>query len=287
MTDTQERSVDRARTPLLSLITAEALDRDYLTAAARKDADPEAGSAPHRATRIGVLVVLALFAMLVTVAAVQTSQEADTATASRASLIERIEVRRGVVRGLQADVADLRAANATADRNVRSLGTQLADRQTSNAELRALTGFERVVGDGIRVTIDNAPYADENSLVRDSDLALLVDGLWNAGAEAIAINGQRLTALSAIRTSGDAIEVNGTGVAPPYTVLAIGDQRTLAANFIETGSGLRFDAIADQFGYTYDIDNDDDLRLPAARSSLLKLRSATVPASDEEKGKSP
>ncbi|MFD0807514.1 DUF881 domain-containing protein [Nocardioides caeni] len=281
-----ERGLDRSRTPLLSLITAEALDRDYLVAAARKAAATEEEQ-PAAGSRIGVVLVLALFATLVTVAAVQTSAEADANDASRAGLIERIEGRRATVRALEDDAAQLRTSNATADRNVRSLGTRLADQQARNAELRALTGFERVVGDGVRVTVDNPPYADEDSLVRDADLALLVDGLWNAGAEAIAINGQRLTVLSAIRTSGDAIEVNGTGVAPPYTILAIGDQRTLAANFVESDSGLRFDAIASQYGFDYEMDNDDELRLPAARASLLNLRSATVLTSDPERGEAP
>lgn len=281
MTDT----LDRTRTPLLSLITAEAVDRDYQAAAARRAVT---GEAEHTGgSRVGVMVVVALFATLVTVAAVQTSQEADTSDASRAGLIERIEVRRGVVRGLQQEAADLQEANVTAERTLRAVGTRLSDQLARNTDLRALTGFERVVGDGVRVSVDNASYADATSRIRDSDLALLVDGLWAAGAEAIAINGQRLTALTAIRTSGDAIEVNGTGVAPPYTVLAIGNRRTLAANFIETGAGLQFLAIANQYGFVYGMDNGDDLRLPAARGSLLRLRSATVPDTDEEKGKTP
>ena len=44
--------------------------------------------------------------------------------------------------------------------------------------------------------------SDPNDEVRDEDLATLVDGLWQAGAEAIAINGIRLTALSGIRNTG-------------------------------------------------------------------------------------
>ena len=48
------------------------------------------------------------------------------------------------------------------------------------------------------------------------DLATLVDGLWQAGAEAIAINGRRLTALSAIVNSGIAVRVNRSELNPPY-----------------------------------------------------------------------
>ena len=42
----------------------------------------------------------------------------------------------------------------------------------------------------------------------DRDLQVIVNGLWAAGAEAIAVNGQRLTACSAIRSAGEAILVD-------------------------------------------------------------------------------
>ena len=59
--------------------------------------------------------------------------------------------------------------------------------------------------------------------VRDRDMQRVVNGLWESGAEAISVNGQRLTALSAIRAAGDAILVDNKPLVPPYTVLAVGD----------------------------------------------------------------
>lgn len=265
-------AVDRTRTPLLALITEEALDRDYLVAASRRGA-ADAGGPRSRAA---VVVVVAAFAMLVTVAAVQTSRNDDAADASRASLIERIEVRRTLVNDLQGDIVELRKANTDAEKALRSLGSRFTDRQARASELGALTGFEAVTGDGIRAVLDNAAFANENSAVRDSDLALLANALWSAGAEAITINGQRLSAAGAIRTSGDAIEVNGIGVAPPYTIKAIGDQRNLAANLLDSQSGLQFLALRDQYGFVFDIANEDDLRLSAAPGSLRILRSAEI-----------
>lgn len=277
MTDT----LDRARTPLLTLITQESMDSDYQVVASRGGPNrPPAG----RGLRVAVVAVVAAFALLVTVAAAQTSRNEAENDASRAGLIERIEARRGVVRGLQADIAQLRAENTAAEEQVRLLGAELGDTRARATNLAALTGFGRVTGDGVRVSIDNAPTAGEREKVRDSDLALLVNGLWEAGAEAISVNGQRLTAVTAIRNSGRAVEVNSIGIAPPYTVLAIGDQRTLAANFVETGSGLQFLAIAQQFGFAQDIDNADDLRLPAASQSLTGLRHASVEVDPKREG---
>ncbi|KRB73832.1 hypothetical protein ASE01_17600 [Nocardioides sp. Root190] len=276
MTDTE----DRARTPLLTLITLEAVDKDYQVAASRRSPDHHAGPG----LRLAVVGVVAAFAVLVTVAAVQTSQNADVNDASRSSLIERIESRRDRVNSLQKEIAGLRSDNQDAEDRLRSLGTQYADAQTRRASLAALTGFDRVRGDGVRVRMDNPPYADENSSIRDADLALLANALWGAGAEAIAINGQRLTAASGIRNSGLAIEVHGIGIAPPYTVTAIGDQRNLSANFVDSEAGLQLIGLTEQYGYSYDMENVDDLRLPAAPASLRALRSATYEPKPRIKG---
>ena len=85
--------------------------------------------------------------------------------------------------------------------------------------------------------VDDNPIGDDVQLVADSDLAKLVDGLWEAGAEAIAINDQRLNPLGAIRNIGKAIHVNTVPLSPPYVVRAIGDMRTLQAELLNTSHG--------------------------------------------------
>ncbi|WGX94324.1 DUF881 domain-containing protein [Nocardioides sp. L-11A] len=265
-------TLDRARTPLLTLITQEAVDRDYQVAAARASTAGERG--PRRGYHVAVVLVVGLFAMLVTVAAVQTSQNADVDDASRASLIERVESRRATVRRFQVELAGLRSSNAAAEDTLRSLGRRYADIQASRSRLGALTGFEPVTGPGVKVTVDNPSYAGANEKLRDSDLAMLVDGLWDAGAEAIAVNGQRLNARGGITNVGEAIEVNGVGVAPPLTVLAIGDPRTLRSYFVESQAGQRFLGLTHQYGFEQRMEDVDDLHLPAAPGGLRQLRSA-------------
>ena len=65
----------------------------------------------------------------------------------------------------------------------------------------------------------------------DIDLQILVNGLWESGAEAISINGHRLSNLTAIRGAGDAITVDYRSLTRPYQIEAIGDPRTLPASF--------------------------------------------------------
>ena len=54
-----------------------------------------------------------------------------------------------------------------------------------------------VHGPGLRITVSDNPDGSSDGRVRATDLRLLVNGLWQAGAEAIAINGRRLTGISA------------------------------------------------------------------------------------------
>ncbi len=274
--------LDRSRTPLLALITQEALDRDYQVAASRRTTDHVQ---PHaRGYRIAVLAVVGVFAMLVTVAAVQTSQNSDVDVASRTSLLERIDARRTNTARLQVALAKLRTANAAAEEALRSLGSRYADRRATQARLGAISGFEPVTGAGVRIQLDNPGLAGATDQIRDSDLALLVDGLWAAGAEAVAINGQRVNAHGGITMVGEAIEVNGVGVAAPYTVLAIGDPATLAANFVESQSGLRFRALVERYGFSQKMTNSKELHLPAAPAHLQRLRFAKQKAQPKSKG---
>jgi len=276
MTDGAPDPSARMRTPLLALITAEALERDYQMVAQRRI---RSGDRPHgrdRTTgRIGVVVVVAAFGALVTLAAVQTSRNADIDSAGRTALIDRIENGRERLQDLQGQIADQREENASAGEDLLDLGDRVNRAEGNADELGAVTGFTAVTGEGIRIELDNATYADpDTEVIRDSDLALLVNGLWTAGAEAIAINGQRITPRTAIRNSGTPIEVNSTGIAPPYVVLAVGDMDTLAANLAESSSGAGFDVLAGDYGWAYDVDNVEEQRLPAAPARLRQLRSA-------------
>ncbi len=99
----------------------------------------------------------------------------------------------------------------------------------------------------------------------------LVNGLWEAGAEAISINGQRLTTLSTIRQAGDAITTNSRSLSRPYVVSAVGNQDTLPARFAETSSGQAWLDLQRELGLKLTITPVDSLRLPG-RGGLAALR---------------
>ena len=97
---------------------------------------------------------------------------------------------------------------------------------------RKAAGTTELKGKGIIVTIDDSKNqtlgAANNSLViHDEDLLLFVNELNSAGAEAVSINGQRITARSSIKCAGSIINVNGVRVAAPFEIKAIGDPQVL------------------------------------------------------------
>ena len=266
---------DHVTTPLLTLITQQSLDVDYQHVADRKAA---MGESAGPAVRRGSGVVLVLFGLLIVVAAVQTSRNLSTAEQSRAALINQINTKKDVVAAQEQRVSDLRGQVETSERRLDSLDNTAQAVNSELLRLQVRTGFTPVHGEGVRIVVDDGPGGDTGR-VRDEDLAMLADGLWSAGAEAIAINGQRLSALSPIRTSGAAINVNDRPISAPYTVLAIGDTSTLQSRFAETTHGLAFYSLVSTLGFEFDMQNIDDLSLPGSRMPLLRW--AEIPATEE------
>lgn len=269
---------DRARSPLLMRITQESLDEDYRHVADRRPADGAAATSSHRPHWVAAAVVGA-FGLLATVAAVQTSEAAGVDSANRSSLLRQIDERRDQAADLQRSIVRLREQNV--DLQERHDDTAESEQGALNRvdRLAAQTGFAPVSGPGVVITVDDAPNGEP---VRDSDLRLLVNGLWEAGAEAISINGKRLTVRSAIFNSGAAINLNSAPpLSPPYVVSAIGDNKTLEADLIDTSTGLAFNNVADALGFPVTRETVDDLTLPAATQRQLHLRSA-IPGTAKE-----
>ncbi len=265
---------DRVTLPLLALVTREAVDEDYVHAARRRAARGVEPSASHRTPLRGAAVTTVLFGLLIAMAAVQTARNADVREASRDTLINRIDEREQEVTALRDRIGSLRRQNADLQSTSSRVRGQLADATVQLRRLQISTGYVAVHGPGMQVSVADNPDGSSDGRVRASDLRLLVNGLWRAGAEAIAINGRRLTALSAIVNSSISVVVNRSPLTPPYVVSAIGDD-TLRSGLQATTTGVQFQALADQFGFVVDVvdrHNEDELVLPAAPYTLLQLR---------------
>lgn len=268
MAEAPERTLpDHVTTPLLSLITQQALEEDYRSVAERR-ARGAATSEPPR-SRGAAAAVIAVFGILISVAAVQNSRNAEVEDAGRATLIARIGEARSGLEDRQARLADLTAENQGLADSLTNLASTRAQTETALRRLQLATGYIPATGEGVRILVNDNPTGDSVQRVTDADLAILVNGLWEAGAEAIAINNQRLNPLGSIRNSSSAIHVNTLPLTPPYVVRALGDTRTLQANLLNTTHGAQFFSLADQLGFVVSVDDVSVLELPAARERPL------------------
>jgi uncharacterized protein YlxW (UPF0749 family) len=253
---------------LLDYITSTSLDEDYAHVSRRR---AESGEATKGRPGRAALVILLVFGLLVATAAVETSRTAAQSASSRSSLIEQANAHKATlasrlsqIRALRRQVNTLQARDLAASRQGRVLDQQLST-------IGVLSGARPARGPGIQVTVDDAPGATSfKQKVQAPDLQKLVNGLWQVGAEAISINGQRLTSLSSIRDAGSAITVNYVSLRPPYTVSAIGNPKTIGARLLDTAGGQALLTLQSTFGLQFDVNTKDSMLLPAANRVTLR-----------------
>lgn len=139
------------------------------------------------------------------------------------------------------------------------------------------SGAVPVTGPGLRIVLADAPGSDEDpdTRVQDVDLQILVNGLWAGGAEAVAVNGQRLTSLTAIRSAGSAILVDLVPLIGPYAVEAIGDAAELQTSLARSAAGQHLATLRNTFGITAQVSSQRKLELPG--SGTTTLQHADVP----------
>ncbi|MCQ4212213.1 MULTISPECIES: DUF881 domain-containing protein [Streptomyces] len=276
---------------LLTNVMDHSLDDGYAEAAARKQAQGQSGLPKTLRAKLGLAAGLVLAALVVTVGAAEARIAAPVVAKEREELIDRID-------------QETESADKLEDR-VDSLRTDVGDMQREALKKHGgdqgelvglLSGAVAVHGPGVRLVVDDAKSAQtsggggpresagfsDTGRVRDRDMQRVVNGLWQSGAEAVSINGQRLTALSAIRAAGDAILVDNKPLVPPYTVLAVGDGQRLSTRFQNSPDGMYLHALQENFGIRTSISAQDDIKVPAAPSVIVR----TAQPRAEQKGTS-
>ncbi|MFI5980879.1 DUF881 domain-containing protein [Streptomyces sp. NPDC051555] len=278
---------------LLTHVMDHSLDEGYAEAAARREAEGTSGLPRNLKAKLALAAGLVLAAMVVTLGAAQARIAAPVLAKEREELISRVERADDHADGLEKDIERLRDDVAGRQR------AALKQHGGDQGELLALlSGATEVRGPGIKLTVDDAKGAStgngngpresagfsDTGRLRDRDMQRIVNGLWQAGAEAVAINGQRLTALSAIRAAGDAILVDNKPLVPPYEILAVGDKKRLNTEFQDSVDGQYLHVLQESYGIRYTLSAENEVRLPAASS--LTVRTATATAEDPKKGAS-
>lgn len=143
-------------------------------------------------------------------------------------------------------------------------------------------GLLPMSGQGVTVTMDDSnrpatPGENPNNLIiHDEDVLRVINELRAAGAEAVAINGQRVTSRTEIRCVGPVVTINGVRTAPPLQIVAIGNPAEMEQALMMKGGvaeAVRF------WGIQLSVKKESAVNVPAYKSSLL-LQYAT-PAKQE------
>jgi uncharacterized protein YlxW (UPF0749 family) len=271
---------DQVTMGLLAYLTAHAVDEDYAEVAARRPHGAAVRS--RRPIGAGGAVALAVVAVLAVTAAVQTSRDSGTQERERQALIGQVKERKASVEADRRTIAELQTETDRLESDWLSNNSDAGGLFAQRNLLALRGGTSAVRGPGVEIVVDDAVDAeDDRNTVLYSDLQQLVNGLWRAGAEAISINGERLTALSAIRNAGDAITVNFRKLSRPYRILAIGNRETLPSLFADSTSGQTWLDVQRQVGLRFTMRKQSLLRLPAA--DVPVLRYAAPPETLQEK----
>jgi uncharacterized protein YlxW (UPF0749 family) len=208
-----------------------------------------------------------------------TSQERTPLVATALDLQKQQDGLKEQVLGLRAAIGDLEAAGQGGTTVTKDLNAQLQ-------AARMAAGLVALTGPGLVIQLSDSsatvPQGDEASdyLVSGQDVRTVVDELWLAGAEGIAVNGERVTVATAIVDIGGSVLVNSAYLAPPYQVSAIGapdilDRLTASPGFVDF---IRGRSEAYGIGVDYATPPSVDLPAYAGAVNLRYGRPVTSPA---------
>lgn len=260
---------------LLREVTERPLDPGYAQMAQRR---AEAGQAASRRAVPSVLVLLLVAALLgaaTTVAVRELRAPQPVVAKGRSVLMEQIQDRSAEVEELSRRAAVL---SAEVD-GLQSDGLLPSALLEINELDRWVNGAVPVRGPGMVVKLTDGSGgglvepgdAPAESRVRDADVQFVVNELWAAGAEAVAVNDERLTSLSAIRNAGDAILVDLQPLnGPTYTIEAVGDAEAMQVEFARS-AGLGFlQLLSAEYDIKNEVTTSEGMYLPGAGTSTLR-----------------
>lgn len=257
---------------LLVELVLDPRDPGYEAAAQRR------GGVPSRRwyDRPAVVVGCVIAGFLLAVAYVHTNRGAPDAAKVHGSLVDRVRAAE------QHNGQRAHSVSRLSSQLDRVRSTALSDAQAQRlAREQQLGGQLAVSGPGLQVTLAEPPAASPSAgpggavtspgnILTDRDVRSVVNQLWSDGAEAIAVNGVRLTPTAAIRVAGNTVLVDFVQITSPYTIDAIGSADGLATGFAASSVASRYQTLAGADGIGFSFDEQDDLQLPASPATSLR-----------------
>ncbi|MCD7052884.1 DUF881 domain-containing protein [Rhodococcus sp. BH2-1] len=239
--------------------------------------EPQRTRPPFGFWSIAVLVVCLVAGLLIaTTREVSHGNEIRAADSTRLSDLVRqaqTEVDRAARTRdeLAAQVEELQETAAGTD-------TRVAEVLTESRALADAAGLTELSGRGVVVTLTDAPRdadgkypagaSPDDLVVHQQDVQSVLNALWAGGAEAVAMQDQRIVNTSAPRCIGNTLLLHGRTYSPPYVVTAIGDPARLAATLAYEPGIKMFKQYAVRYGLGYTQQQSDALTVPAYTGQL-------------------
>ena len=138
-------------------------------------------------------------------------------------------------------------------------------------KINFMAGTTALKGPGVVLTIEDSKKeisSSENTnlyIIHDEDVLKVINELRAAGAEAIAINDQRLTANSEIRCAGPTISINNTRISAPYEIKAIGNAQNME-NAVKMRGGVAESLSV--WGIRLDVRKELNIIIPAYKGAV-------------------
>src|SRR5215204_2347050 len=189
------------------------------------------------------------------------------------------EATRRVVQ-LQGQVEELERQASAEDGRVGSV-------RAESGRLERYVGLRPITGGGLTVVLDDAPRRPDGQLppearpddviVHQQDVQSVVNALWAAGADGLAVMDQRLITTGAVRCVGNTLLLYGRTYSPPFRITAVGDPARLRGR-LESEPGVRLyrQAVA-YFGLGYEVKDEPEVTLPGYDGPLRLSYAGAVP----------
>jgi uncharacterized protein YlxW (UPF0749 family) len=196
-------------------------------------------------------------------------------------LVEFVLTKAGQVERQAARVDALRA-------EVDALTAAVADLPgTTSLTVQMAAGSVAVTGPGLVVTLDDAPTTAARDdldpdvlVVHQQDLQAVINALWAGGAEAVAVQDQRVVATTSVQCVGNVLRLGGRVYSPPYTISAVGDPATLRAALDDSPAVRAYQTDAQEVGLVWSVRTGDDLALPAYSGATGLVYAKAPPGTD-------
>ncbi len=216
-------------------------------------------------------IIIGIICFLITVGIcvqVKTVSTWDTSTAVqsitenklRDSVLKAKEKYENAYKQLEQSLTELEELRKVAASDSQTAG----EIETQINEANKLLGLTEISGKGIIITLDDANSVDvigsaSDYIVHDLDLVEVVNELFNAGAEAISINNQRIVSTTSISCSGNIIKVNDEKLGVPFEIKAIGLPEKLDGALSRPGGYLE---LMSDDGVQVSVKKSDSITIP-------------------------